>query len=187
MKPSSTIQLNLEDIAPKLLWINIGLLIIFATGYHLFVEPLAYGFSLFGISYFIIGYILLIILHELFHLIGFVVFGKVPLASLTYGLELSKGYAYATTNSPLQNKDMRKVLLLPFWMTAVIPTVIGFTIEDQVLVLLGAMLAAGAAGDFFMYRELRKEKDEAWILDDPSSPRLYVYDDYPDPDESLGS
>lgn len=184
MKPSSTINLKLEEIAPKLLWINVLLVVAFSAAYHLLVEPLAFGFSLRGIAYFIIGYIVLIILHELSHLIGFVIFGRVPLSSLTYGLELSKGYAYATTSSPLQNKKMRQVLLLPFWTTAVIPAIIGFWIEDQILVLLGAMLAAGAAGDFFMYRELRKEKDDAWILDDPSQPRLHVYDEYPDPGES---
>lgn len=187
MQPSSTISLNLEEIAPKLLWINVLLLIAFAVTYHFSVQPLAFGFSLRGIAYFILGYIVLIVLHELFHLIGFVVFGRVPFSSLTYGLELSKGYAYATTSSPLQNKKMRQALLLPFWTTAVIPTIIGFWLQDQVLVLLGAMLAAGAAGDFIMYRELRKEKDEAWILDDPSQPRLYVYDEYPNPEEPMRS
>ncbi|HSJ37306.1 MAG TPA: DUF3267 domain-containing protein [Planococcus sp. (in: firmicutes)] len=184
MHPSSIIELKLEEIAPKMLWINVWLLIAFAAAYHLFVEPLAYGFSLLGIAYFIVGYIVLIGLHELFHLIGFVIFGKVPLSSLTYGMELSKGYAYATSSSPIQNKRMRKVLLLPFWTTAVVPTIIGFWIENQILVLLGAMLAAGAAGDFLMYSKLRKEKNEAWILDDPSLPRLYVYDEHPDSGDS---
>lgn len=185
MKPVSIIELKLDEIVGKMLWINIWLVVAFAAAYHFLVEPLAFGFSFSGIAYFIIGYIVLIILHEIFHLIGFVVFGKVPFASLTYGLELSKGYAYATSSAPLQNRPMRKVLLLPFWTTAVIPTIIGFWIQDQVLVLLGAMLAAGAAGDFFMYRELRKEKDDAWILDDQSQPRLYVYDDYPNSEESV--
>ncbi|MFD1031749.1 DUF3267 domain-containing protein [Metaplanococcus flavidus] len=180
MKPSSVIELKLEEIAPKMLWINIWLLIAFAVAYHLFAEPLTFGFSLFGIAYFTIGYIVLILLHELFHLIGFIVFGKVPLSSLSYGIDLSKGYAYATSSAPVQNKTMRKVLLLPFWTTAVLPTIIGFWLEDQVLVLLGAMLATGAAGDFLMHSKLRKEKDEAWILDDPSQPRLRIYDEYPE-------
>lgn len=185
MKTARVIELKLEEIAPKLLWINVLLVTVFAAAYHLFTEPLSFGFSILGIAYFIVGYIVLIVLHELFHLIGFVVFGKVALSSLKYGVELSKGYAYATSSSPLKNKAMRKVLLLPFWTTAVVPTIIGFWIEDQILVLLGAMLAAGAAGDFLMYRKLRKEKDEAWILDDQSLPRLYVYDEYPDSESSV--
>ncbi|WP_338046069.1 hypothetical protein [Planococcus versutus] len=52
------------------------------------------------------------------------------------------------------------------------------------LVLLGAMLTAGAFGDFIMYAELRKEKNTAWILDDPSLPRLYVYSEHPGTDST---
>ena len=183
MKPVAIIELKMEEIAPKLMWINIWMLVAFTVGYHLFAEPVNFSFSLWGIAYFITGYIVLIVLHELFHLIGFVIFGKTPISSLNYGFDLSKGYAYATSSTPVQNKNMRKVLLLPFWTTAVIPTIIGFWLNDQVLVLLGAMLAAGAAGDFMMYRELRKEKNEAWIIDDPKLPRLQVFDSYPEPEE----
>lgn len=183
MKPHKIIDLNIEEIAPKALWFNVLLVVSFALAYQLFREPLTFGFSLFGILYFFGGYALLIVLHELFHLIGFVVFGKVPVSSLQYGLNLKMGIAYATSDRPVKNRAMRAVLLLPFWMTAVLPAAAGFWIGDQVLVLLGAMLAAGAFGDFLMYRELRKEPDGAWILDDPKLPRLHVYSSYPPMDE----
>ncbi|KYG60185.1 DUF3267 domain-containing protein [Planococcus maritimus] len=183
MEPHKIIDLNIEEIAPKALWFNIGLVVVFALAYQLFREPLSFSFSLFGILYFLGGYVLLIVLHELFHLIGFVVFGKVPLSSLQYGLNLKLGIAYATSDRPVKNRAMRAVLLLPFWMTAVLPSVIGFWAGDQVLVLLGAMLTAGAFGDFLMYRELRKEPNDAWILDDQNLPRLHVYSSYPSLDE----
>lgn len=179
MEPSRVIDINLEEIAPKLLWINILLLVIFAAAYHFFAEPLSFGFSFSAILYFIIGYTVLIVLHELFHLIGFLLFGKVSFDSLKYGLNLKLGIAYATTSTPLPSSAMRKALLLPFWTTAVLPTLIGFWMKDQVLVLLGAMLAAGAAGDFIMYRELLKEKKDIWVLDDPELPRLHLYDSKP--------
>ncbi len=183
MEPHKTIELNIEEIAPKALWFNIGLVAVFALAYQLFREPLSFGFSLFGILYFLGGYALLIVLHELFHLIGFVAFGKVPVSSLQYGLNLKLGIAYATSDRPVKNRAMRAVLLLPFWMTAVLPSIIGFWAGDQVLVLLGAMLTAGAFGDFLMYRELRKEPNDAWILDDQDLPRLHVYSSYPPLDE----
>ena len=59
-------------------------------------------------------------------LIGFVAFGKVPISSLQYGLNLKLGIAYATSDRPVKNRAMRAVLLLPFWMTAVLPSIIGF-------------------------------------------------------------
>ena len=179
MTPNHIIELKMDEIAPKALWFNVILLVAFALAYHLLNEPLSFRFSLMGILLFLIGYVVLIIVHEFFHLIGFIVFGKVPASSLKYGINLKMGIAYATTSRPIQNHAMRKVLLLPFWTTAFIPTIVGFWFDSQVLVLLGAMLTAGAFGDFLMYQELRKEKNGAWIVDDPSLPRLHVYDHFP--------
>lgn len=180
MTPSHIIELKMEEIAPKALWFNAVVLVAFAAAYHFFNEPLVFRFSLSAILFFVIGYVVLIVVHEASHLIGFVLFGKVPVSSLNYGLNLNMGIAYATTSRPVQNHAMRKVMLLPFWTTAFFPTVLGFWFDSQVLVLLGAMLTAGAFGDFVMYRELRKEKNAAWIIDDPSLPRLHVYDRYPE-------
>ncbi|TWT27013.1 DUF3267 domain-containing protein [Planomicrobium sp. CPCC 101110] len=179
MQPDRIIELKMEEVAPKYLWINGLLLVLFAAAYHFFVEPLTFHFSFWGIAFFILGYLALIVLHELFHLIGFVVFGKVAISSLNYGVDLKLGIAFATSTTPVQNKAMRKVLLLPFWTTAVLPTLAGFWLQNQVLVLLGAMLAAGALGDFWMYRELLKVRKDAWVLDDPALPRLNIYENHP--------
>lgn len=162
------------------------LLIGFAAAFHVFSGPLSFAPSLIGIVFFIVGYVVLIVLHELFHLIGFVLFAKVPISSLDVGLNWDMGVAYATTTRPVPLKAMRKTLLLPFWTTAVLPGIIGFWLGDQVLVLLSAMLAAGAYGDFYMYQALRKEPESAWVLDDPELPRLHIYDENPykkSPDE----
>lgn len=179
MEADRIIELNMEEIAPKMLWINVLLLVLFAAAFHFFVQPFSFRPSWSGILYFFVGYAVLIVLHELFHLIGFVIFGKVAISSLKYGVNLKLGIAYATTNMPVRNKSMKKALLLPFWTTAVLPTIAGFWLDSQVLVLLGAMLAAGALGDFWMYRELLKEPNDAWVIDDDELPRLYIYEQYP--------
>ena len=75
---------------------------------------------------------------------------------IDYGLNLKLGVAYATTTKPLKNHAMKKALLLPFWTTGVIPTLLGFTLDNYLLLSLGAFLIAGAVGDFYMYKELRK-------------------------------
>ena len=63
---------------------------------------------------------------NVFHLIGFWLFGKVPWRSMDYGLNLKLGIAYATTNMPLPNKAMKRALLLPFWTTGVLPMLLGY-------------------------------------------------------------
>ena len=93
---------------------------------------------------------------------------------MDYGVNLQMGVAYATTTIPIQNNAMKKALLLPFWVTGVLPMIIGFWIGSLLLVLLGAWLIAGAAGDFAMYKELRKYPNDSLIKDDPVKPRLYV-------------
>lgn len=186
MERPRIIAMEVREVAPKAIWTNVLLLVGFAAAFHLLVKPLSFAFSISGILFFIIGYTVLIFIHELFHLIGFVLFAKVPFSTLDYGLNLDMGVAYATTTRPIPVKAMKRALLLPFWTTAAIPGLVGFWLGDQVLVLLAAMLAAGAYGDFYMYKALLKEPDHAWVLDDPELPRLHIYDENPhskSPDE----
>ena len=128
-----------------------------------------------GFILFVVLYIVLIILHEAFHLIGFMLFGGVPFKSLKYGINLELGVAYATTDKPLPNHAMKKALLLPFWTTGIVPTIAGYYFNNTILLLAGAFLIGGAVGDFAMYKELRKYPKHALVEDDPQLPKLYVY------------
>ncbi|WP_338046068.1 metalloprotease family protein [Planococcus versutus] len=114
MSPTRIIELKMDTLAPKILWFHVVLIVLFAITYHFFNSPWSFHFSLSATFLFVVGYFILIVVHELFHLIGFVLFGKVPISSLNYGINLKLGIAYATTGQPLQNHTMRKVLLLPF-------------------------------------------------------------------------
>lgn len=174
--PSKIIELNLQQVAKTSLIWTIGFSVLLLLGNSLVHQDFSYDFSWLGLLLFITGYIFLIVLHEVTHLIGFVVFGKVPWRSLDYGFNLKLGIAYATTNKAVQNKAIRKVLILPFWVTGVLPSIIAIAINSPLLALLGAWLIAGAAGDFAMIKELRKVNDSAWIKDDPALPKLYVFE-----------
>ena len=168
------IEIDLKKVAWGSL-IMTGVLSIVGLVLYTFLQgDILITFTLLDFLLVFLGYILLIVLHECFHLIGFYIFGRVPWSSMDYGVNLKMGIAYATTNIPLPNHAMKKALLLPFWMTGVLPMFIGYIIEMPVLVLLGAWLIAGAAGDFAMYKELRKYPKEVLIKDDPVKPKLYV-------------
>ncbi|MGE7623387.1 metalloprotease family protein [Viridibacillus sp. NPDC096237] len=171
----SIIELDLKKIAWQNIIITFGLMIglILLNGWIHQVFEL--NFSLLSIFLFILYYFILIVLHEIFHLIGFIIFGKVPFRSLEYGVNLKMGVAYATTKEPICNRAMKKALLLPFWTTGVIPAVLGLCINSSMLVVLGAWLIAGAVGDFAMYFALRKYPNTYWVKDDPEFPRLYLY------------
>ncbi len=174
--PTKIIDLNIQQIAKTSLILtivlSISLLLLNGAVHRDFIVD----FSWLGLFLFVVGYIVLIVLHEASHLIGFVLFAKVPWRSLDFGINLQLGIAYATTSDAVQNKAMRKVLILPFWTTGVLPAVIAISINSPLLALLSAWLIAGAVGDFTMIRELRTVDDDAWIKDDPELPKLYIFE-----------
>ena len=171
------IELDIKKLMIDNIVITIGLAILFIAIQYICFKDFQFSFwqMIVGIILFFILYIVFIVLHEAFHLIGFMLFGGVPFKSLKYGVNLELGVAYATTDIPLPNYAMKKALLLPFWMTGVLPTLAGFYVNSTVLLLVGACLIAGAIGDFAMYKELRKYPNDALVQDDPNLPKLYVY------------
>ena len=176
-KEPIVIELDIKKLMMDNVVVTSGLVILFVAIQYICFKNFDFSFwnMILGSILFVILYILFIVLHEAFHLIGFMLFGGVPFKSLKYGLNLELGIAYATTEQPLPNHAMKKALLLPFWTTGVLPTIAGFYFNSTVLVLVGAFLIAGAVGDFSMYKELRKYPKNALIQDDPHLPKLYVY------------
>lgn len=173
--PSEVIELDLTKVGWMSIFITAVSTIFLLGVYMLLNNGIEVSFTLVGFFLFIVGYVLLIILHEFFHLLGFRLFGSVKWKEMDVGVNLKMGIAYATTKKPIQNKGMKHALLLPFWTTGIVPAVIGFVIGSPWLIFLSAWLIGGAAGDFAMYKELRKVPNDAWIKDDPQKPKLYVY------------
>lgn len=176
-KEPIVIELDLKKLMIDNFVITSGLVILFIAIQYICFKDFHFSFwkMIGGTALFVVLYIIFIILHEAFHLIGFMIFGRVPFKALKYGINLEQGIAYATTKQPLPNHAMKKALLLPFWTTGVLPTIVGFYLNSTVLILIGAVLIAGAVGDFAMYKELRKYPRNAIVQDDPKLPKLYVY------------
>lgn len=176
-KQPVVIELDIKKLMMDNIVVTTGLVILFIAIQYICLKDFQFSFwGTFSASIlFVVLYIVLIILHETSHLIGFMLFGGVPFKSLKYGVNLELGVAYATTDQPLPNHAMKKALLLPFWTTGILPTIAGFYFNSTVLLLVGAFLIAGAVGDFAMYRELRKYPKDALVQDDPQYPKLYVY------------
>ncbi|WP_318616545.1 DUF3267 domain-containing protein [Sporosarcina sp. YIM B06819] len=174
-EPDKIILIDLPKVAKTSLLITIGTLLLLWAAHIVIEQQFSFSISIWSVIWFIIGYIVLIVLHELFHLLGFRLFGNVPWKSMIVGINLKLGVAYATTDKLMTNHAIRKALLLPFWMTGVMPAIIGLAIGNGLLIGLSALLIGGAAGDFAMYKELRKLPDDWLVKDDPELPQLYVF------------
>ncbi|WP_438297272.1 DUF3267 domain-containing protein [Sporosarcina sp. FA15] len=173
--PDKIIEIDLPKVAKSSLVLTASAFLLLWFLKIVIERDFSFSLSLWTIVFFIIGYILLIILHELFHLLGFSVFGDVPWKKMIVGVNLKMGIAYATTDQLMTNRAIRKALLLPFWTTGILPAVIGLYIGSGLLVSLSALLIGGAAGDFAMYKELKELPDDWVVKDDPELPKLYVY------------
>ncbi|MBE1556509.1 DUF3267 domain-containing protein [Sporosarcina limicola] len=174
-EPDKVIAIDLPRVSKQSLLISLAaLFILFALNAGI-KRSLSFNITFWNLFLFVAGYIILIVLHELFHLLGFRLFGRVPWKKMIVGVNLKLGIAYATTDQLMTNKAIRKALLLPFWMTGVVPAVVGIYFGHGVLISLSALLIGGAAGDFAMYKQLFKLPDDWLVRDDPKLPRLYVY------------
>ncbi|SIT87071.1 DUF3267 domain-containing protein [Edaphobacillus lindanitolerans] len=190
--PDRVIELDLPKVAKESLWLTLLSAVILFLANALLHGVFRQGgfevtFSLKGIIVgtllFIAGYAVLIVVHEAFHLLGFRLFGGVPFKEMAFGLNLQAGIAYATTKIPLHNRGMRKALLLPLWMTGILPAAIGLWTDSYLVLFLSAWLIGGAAGDLAMDRELKTLPGDWLIRDDPEEPKLYVFSTDPGPDD----
>lgn len=187
-EPAHIVDLDLQRVAKTGLWVTLWVTLgIFGCDILIQLairEELTISFSFWKVLFVVIGYIVLIVIHELFHLLGFRVFAGVPWRKMIVGVNLKLGIAYATTDEWMTNAAIRKALLLPFWTTGVIPAVVGLYLSDGVWLLLGGLLIGGAVGDFAMYRELKQFPDEWLVKDDPERPRLYLHEPCESPDSN---
>lgn len=131
-------------------------------------------FNIWDILLFSASYFLFIVLHEFFHLLGFRIAGKVPWRELAWGVDLKKGIAYAHSRKKIRVKEMRAALILPFYVTGLLPFVLGIGLNSIFLSLLGAFLMGGCTGDFAFIYKLRKFPPDAMVKDHPTEPQFLV-------------
>lgn len=173
--PDHIIEIDLPTVAKQSIYFTIFSLVILLPVHFTLEKDVYFTITLSTLFLLLVGYILLIVLHEFFHLLGFRIFANVPWKRMKVGVDLKLGIAYATTDKLMTNRAMRKAILLPFWTTGLLPGIIGLSMGSGLLIILSAFLIGGAAGDFAMYKALKKLPDDWLIKDDPQLPKLYVF------------
>ncbi|WP_243385300.1 DUF3267 domain-containing protein [Bacillus kexueae] len=129
-----------------------------------------------SIGWFLIGVFGFIFLHEFFHLLGFKLFGKVGLNDIKWGFNLKMMVAHTHAKKPIPVHAMKKALFLPFIPTGMLPLLIGLSINELGLSLLGAILISGCIGDFILYQKLRSFDNHSLVMDHPTKPQFTVFE-----------
>ncbi len=114
-----------------------------------------------------------IVVHEGLHGLAMVLCG-VPPGEVRFGIQVSRGAAFATTRRPLSVGAYRFVLVLPLLLLGLAPLAVGLAIGNALVVKLGTFMVAGAGGDVAVLLALRRVGGTASVMDHPSEPGCYV-------------
>lgn len=147
----------------------------------LFLHAVIYGggemtFGITGMLMFFTGMFLIILVHEAIHLAGFRYIGGVPWKELTWGVNWKIGVAYAHAKQPVTVQQMKKVLLLPFIPTGLLPLVLGIVLNMPGISILGAIMTVGCVGDLALYQKILKFPKDALVIDHPNKPQFTIYE-----------
>lgn len=157
-------------------FLTVGLMF-FAAFFYFMIH----GFSIY-ISFTVVLIVVLlniigIVLHEMLHGVGFIIFGKVKPSEVKYGFSWKYGVAYAHCVIPIKISAYRISLLLPVVLTGLLPLVISYIIGNGVLLTVSVILTAGGIGDWLIFRSLRKYKASQYVKDHPTKVGYFIYTD----------
>lgn len=91
--------------------------------------------------------LLIFIVHELFHGLGFKICGKVSTNNIVYGAKLESGVFYCACKEEITKYGIIGSLLAPIVFLTIIPTIIGIIYNLDVLILIAIINLFGASLD----------------------------------------
>ncbi len=121
-----------------------------------------------------LGYCVHIPIHEGLHALSGILFAKVPLKDISFGIVKEQMMFYCHVEKPMPARLYRIVLITPFVVLGLIPLCIVTVLGSPFLVLLFAMCISGCAGDIVMFIETYKYDKNQLLLDHPSAPAYYL-------------
>ena len=112
-----------------------------------------------------------LMLHEIFHGIGFIILGKVKVKNVIFGAELEKGIFYCMCKEKISKLNILISLVFPLFFIGIFTYIIGLITNNNLLLFLSIFNIAGAIGDIVMtFDILRMPKDIKYLdLDDSTS------------------
>lgn len=124
-----------------------------------------------------ISYIFYMIAHELLHGISYVLHGASP-KNITFGAHIEKGILCTLCKQNITRKNILNSILYPFFYLGIITYILGFLINNKILIILSIFNIAGSIGDLIMFIYfIRLKNIEYTEFDDTISFALYTSDD----------
>lgn len=138
---------------------------------------LRYDGDLLVLIYAYLVVILLVIIHEAIHGLTWAHFSKNKMKDIEFGV-IKWVAVYATCKSVLKRKEYLLGALMPLVITGIIPSIIGFILNNGVIIIIGYLLIVGAFGDLMIVQKVlsfkNNDKDNLYI-DHPTEGGCVVF------------
>jgi len=117
----------------------------------------------------LVGFVLLIVLHEGIHAIGWKIASGLPWSAFTFGFAWRAMAPYCHAKQPMNVRAYRIGAVLPLILTGIVPWLIGLALADATITVLGTLLITGAVGDIYVLWSLREMPASARVIDHESN------------------
>lgn len=91
-----------------------------------------------------------LILHELFHALGYIINGA-DYKKITFGAEIEKGVLYCLCKDDISKKNILMSLMYPLFFLGVVTYIISIVFNLPILLILSIINISGAAGDIMYF------------------------------------
>jgi hypothetical protein len=108
-----------------------------------------------------------IFLHELLHILGFIVFGRVPRSEVKIGFSRKALSPYAHCPTPMPASAYKMSLVLPGLLLGIVPALIGIGLGIGWLTMYGMMMTVAALGDAQIAWLVRRLPGSTRVIDHP--------------------
>ncbi len=121
-----------------------------------------------------VGYILLIFMHEVLHLVGYIFSGKAKISEVKLGVLWKHLTPYAHCKIPIRIKAYRISVLLPI-VLGIVPLIYAFLNGNDYWFFIGLFMTIGSLGDLIILWILRKYSADVLVQDHSSKIGCIVY------------
>lgn len=125
-------------------------------------------FAVFSPWVFFPGLIVLVVVHEGLHALGFLASGVVRRDHLRFGIDKKTLSPYAGCTAPMPARAYRVSGSLPGFVLGILPVVVGFLSGSGTFVAAGWFMTAAAGGDLAALWAMRRVPGDVWVEDHPS-------------------
>jgi len=119
-------------------------------------------------TFIIVVFLILAILHEFLHAIGFILFSDVGWKDIKFGIIWKGLMPYVYSKVPISKSAYRIAILLPGTTLGIVPLVCGMIFTNVLIAFVGAVMTGVSGGDLLIIWMLRSIPSERKILDHPS-------------------